>query len=165
MKNITDELLRWRGRFPKEVFRLITLFLGGDKTEGDCIHGLTCTDASGEYSGWSAMRDRLQEAVDSGEIEEEDDEDEPDQDWRQAFHEGLKECVSLADEHDLIEVTGIDNEGDFVYALTDKGEKLSKRITLPEGATEVEFAIIRGRDDWIIPILKDMGAFEQPEQP
>ena len=39
MKNITDELLRWRGRFPKEVFRLITLFLGGDKTEGDCIHG------------------------------------------------------------------------------------------------------------------------------
>ena len=151
MKNITEE-----------AWNVIIKFLGGDKTEGDCVHGLSGTLNSDDHEGWSPLRDRLQEAVDSGDVDGACNFEDMNEETREVFLDQLRECISLASEHGLIEVTGIDDEGDFVYALTDKCQKLNKLFTLPEGASEVEYDIIHGRDDWMIEILKDMGVFEQP---
>ena len=145
MKNITGD-----------VWNVITKFLGGNRTEGDAIHGVSGTLNTVEELLYASDFD--DEEV-NGIFECMPEED------KEAFLDALKECISLASEHGLIEVAEIDDEGDFVYALTDKGQRLDELFTPPEGKTGPMIPILislEEGDDWMIEILKDMGVFEQP---
>ena len=158
MKNITEE-----------VWFIVEKFLAGDKTEGDGVHlGLSgiLTD--------SLLDELPPPLLERSELDEEHLEipvplndgtgwlnyilNKKSEETREVFLDQAKECISLASEHGLIEVTAVDEDGDFVYTLTDKGQKLKKFLWRPEGAEE-EIVHLYKKDEWMIEILKDMGIF------
>ena len=153
MKNITEE-----------VWFIVEKFLAGDRTEGDGVHiGLSGTLTDDPHVPPPSLLEQpvrgdveyLEISVPLNECVRDMSEE-----TKEIFFDQAKECISLASEHGLVETTEIDEDGDFVYALTDKGQKLKKFLWRPEGAEE-EIVHLYEKDEWMIEILKDMGVFEQ----
>ena len=72
--------------------------------------------------------------------------------------ENVKESISVAAEHGLIEATEIDEEGEFIYNLTDKGMKFNE-VLAKINSTEAQSGVIDidKEDEWVVEVLMAMG--------
>jgi len=72
--------------------------------------------------------------------------------------ENVKESITIGAEHGLLEVTEIDEDGEFIYNITDRGVKLNE-VLAKINSTEAQNGVIDidKEDEWVIEVLTAMG--------
>ena len=82
--------------------------------------------------------------------------------YKNQLTESIKEWIDIGSDHGLVEVTSIDEDGEFGYVLTDKGMKFNEvfaKMKIDPDSTEAQSGVIDipKEDEWVVEILMDMG--------
>jgi hypothetical protein len=82
--------------------------------------------------------------------------------YKNQLTESIKEWINIGSDHGLVEVTSIDEDGEFGYVLTAKGIKFNEifaKMNIDPDSTEAQGGVLHLDDgeEWVVEVLMAMG--------